>query len=105
MPKKLCIDCGKRQVMGGPSGNPESNLCEPCLDYALEENRHSDDGHEIPGRFDETCPVCRGENPADGEVTTGHTNGVPLSHTSHAECGHPRTKSARAACRRRRNKS
>lgn len=91
-----CTDCNK-----SPRGNrsPEhDDLCVRCFDLAALENEHQDGGHDDEANAD--CPMCDPDARKQHTAKAGHTNGKPLSHTSHAGHDHPATKAARAACRK-----
>lgn len=97
-----CIDCG-RKLTSSTREMSNRDMCTACFDYAGWENTHSDYGHDDLDANDperEGCPVCEGNAPVAPAEKAGHTNGKPLSHTSHAGHDHPATKSARAACRK-----
>ena len=94
-----CDYCGRKLTSSTRSPEaPES--CTVCYDAAGWENDHNDGGHE-DGSMMSDCPICNpdiiGRNKND---KPGHSNGKPLTHTSHAGHDHPATKSARAACRK-----
>jgi len=95
----MCYYCEMRPAS---SALLEGNICEPCYDYQGAENEHNDDDHENTGHVD-GCMICEGApNPEEVGPKTGHSNGIAKTHTSHAECKHEKTKSARAKCRRER---
>lgn len=98
MAAKTCNSCKTRRV----SSDNMANLCEACYEYGAWENQHNDDNHDGGENLTDQCLVCHGEDPANVEVVKGHTNGIAKSHTSHAECSHEKTKSARAKCRKER---
>jgi hypothetical protein len=101
MARKMCSYCTFRPAA---SNLLEGNICEPCYDYQGWENEHSDDDHENTGHVD-GCLICEGApDPEETKPETrkGHSNGIAKSHTSHAACSHPKTKSARAKCRKER---
>lgn len=95
-----CIDCG-RKLTSSTRTPDHTDLCSFCFDLAGWENTHSDYGHDMTNR-DENCPFCTGEGMTPPAQKTGHINGKPLTHTSHAGHDHPATKAARAACRKAR---
>lgn len=100
MARKMCEYCEMR-----PATNLlDSNICEPCYDYQGWENQHNDDGHvEGDVTTNPDCLICQSApNPEITPPVKGHSNGIAKSHTSHSECSHPVTKSARAKCRRER---
>lgn len=93
-----CDYCGRKLTSSTRSSEqPES--CAPCFDAAGWENDHQDGGH-ADGDMMQDCPICNPDIIGQGTSRTGHTNGKPLSHTSHAGHDHPATKAARAACRK-----
>lgn len=98
MARKMCNSCQTRPV----ASNNMAELCEACYEYAGWENQHEDDNHDGGENLTDECLVCHGEDPATVEVVKGHSNGIKKSHTSHAECSHEKTKSARAKCRKER---
>lgn len=102
MPAKMCEICNKRRA--SDETDMGHTMCLPCWEYAGWENTHTDDNHdENPDNDDkDECLVCLGLDPADVEPVKGHSNGIAKSHTSHAQCSHPKTKSARAKCRKER---
>lgn len=102
------FDCNRpidKSVIG-----PE--LCTRCLDYASWENVHSDDGHnskpsksEYPQIVEDMkhCPVCHPElDPRVVKPSAKRTSNQNAAgpHFSHANCDHPKTKAARAQCRK-----
>lgn len=100
-----CSDCGTK--LTSSTRTPDhTDLCAACYDYAGWENTHDDEGHDDMGNgsvdndIRSHCPVCKGEAPTAKPAKAGHSNGKPLSHTSHAGHDHPATKAARAACRK-----
>jgi hypothetical protein len=116
MSKKLCADCQTRPAV---KGTPENMFCDPCNDYAGDENTHSDWAHDDVRTGDtgkmkiadiemiqnqmKSCAVCHPElDPRNKPVRTGHTNTATHTHTSHAGCSHPRTPKDREICRRAR---
>lgn len=104
--KNTCRDCIK-PVVGGIRGTMEADYCYDCCEYALWENTHNDNGHD-ENNVDPECMECQGYEPQqtpDAEekpARKGHSNGIAKSNTSHAGCAHESTKSARAACRKKR---
>lgn len=104
--RKTCTDCF-RPVVGGIAGTLEADFCFLCCEYASWENTHNDDSHDTEGE-DPECMVCQGWDCNAQEVKVeepkkkGHSNGIAKTNTSHAGCAHESTKSARAACRKKR---
>ena len=97
-----CLDCG-RKLTSSTRDDTNPSLCTACFEYAGWENTHNDEGHDdSDDRFDGCCPVCTGNAPTAPAEKPGHSNGKPLTHTSHAGHDHPATKKARAACRKAR---
>ena len=73
--------------------------CTVCNVRLTSKNRASAVCGTIPGSYDDLCVRCYEEDDQDwvpdaAPVDTGRTN------RSHASCGHARTSSARARCRR-----
>jgi hypothetical protein len=93
-----CPDCGVKLTSSTRSAD-NRDYCHDCYDYAGWENTHDDEAHDELSP-DADCRVCRGDVPGAKAPKAGHTNGKPLSHTSHAGHDHPATKAARAACRK-----
>jgi hypothetical protein len=90
-----CTDCNK-SLRSNRSDNDD--LCVRCYDLAALENDHQDGHHEDEAVAD--CLMCDPNARTQHTAKAGHTNGKPLSHTSHAGHDHPATKAARAACRK-----
>jgi len=102
MARKMCYYCEMRHASGSLL---EGNICEPCYDYQGAENQHNDENHGLPSLHPD-CMICQGApDPETTPPAKGHSNGIAKSHTSHAECKHEKTKSARAKCRRERSKA
>lgn len=99
MAAKMCNSCGTRRQ----SSENMAELCNLCYEYGAWENQHQDDDHDSdsPEQHPD-CLVCNGEDPATVAPKKGHSNGIAKSHTSHAGCSHPKTKAARAKCRKER---
>lgn len=93
-----CIDCG-RKLTSSNRDRSNRDMCTKCYEYAGHENWHDDEAHDETGPV-EGCMVCEGNAPTAPAAKAGHTNGKPLTHTSHAGHDHPATKAARAACRK-----
>jgi hypothetical protein len=98
MARKMCNSCQTRPV----SSDNMSDLCEACYEYGAWENQHNDDNHEGGENLTDECQVCHGTDPAEIPIKKGHSNGIAKSHTSHAQCSHPKTKADRAKCRKER---
>lgn len=101
-----CTECGTKLSSTNRSSSASNNsnvqsdyndVCTKCYDYWGWENAHSDEAHGIEGNEDPACAVCQKLHP---ELRTGHTNTATRSHTSHANCAHPKTPKDRAACRK-----
>jgi hypothetical protein len=77
-------------------------LCDLCYDYAGWENQHNNDEHDAivdPTDDMKQCPVCHPE--LDKRQSKGRSNtNASGPHFSHANCNHPKTKAARAQCRK-----
>jgi hypothetical protein len=95
----MCVACGARRPSRAAGLN--SDLCDPCFDYAGWENAHSDQGHDAlpavhPDR--DACLVCIGSNPAE-DIVVGHTDTVAKTYTRHADHLHLATPRDRERCR------
>lgn len=95
-----CADCNSRPIDRKTAGR-DSTLCRLCWDYAGAENEHNDNGHDVITEPNESlaaeiavCPVCNPE--------LDPRNETKRNWSSHAECKHESTKSARAKCRKQR---
>lgn len=84
--------CTETRCIRPAEQGTNTGLCELHNWEAMLENDHIDGNHD----FDPDCPVCNEtETPAPRPEPT-------RKNTSHADCDHPKTKAARAACRRER---
>ena len=108
MAATMCYYCEKRRAVSPKL--LDVAICQACYDYQGDENSHNDENHEAQeaatGLTNPNCLICQGApDPEITEPVKGHSNGIPKSHTSHAECKHEKSKSARAKCRKERAQS